>query len=77
MVLTFLSCLFVNMEFGIILGAAFHLLLLLHLGNKPKISIGDLQAVSVIRSGPTESIGVVSPVQYFLPFFKKKNKQLI
>ncbi|XP_046437882.1 sodium-independent sulfate anion transporter-like isoform X1 [Daphnia pulex] len=59
LVITFLSCLFVNMEFGIILGAGFHLLLLLHLGNKPKISVGEIQAINVIKTSTPESTMLV------------------
>ena len=71
LVLTFLSCLFVNMEFGIILGAGFHLLLLLHLGNKPKISVGEIQAINVIKTSTAESTMVSS----FLDFSALKRKK--
>ena len=72
LVLTFFSCLFVNMEFGIMLGAAFHLMLLLHMGNKPKISVAELQVVNVIKTPSTES-SVVSTVLYFI---SKRQKTL-
>lgn len=32
---TFLCCLFVNMEYGILIGAGVHLLLLAYMGNRP------------------------------------------
>jgi sodium-independent sulfate anion transporter 11 len=32
---TFLCCLFVNMEYGILIGAGIHLLLLAYIGNRP------------------------------------------
>lgn len=60
LVLTFFSCLLVNMEFGIILGAGFHLLLLLHMGNKPKISVGEIQAINVIKTTSADSTMVSS-----------------
>jgi hypothetical protein len=59
------------MEFGIILGAGFHLLLLLHLGNKPKISVGEIQAINVIKTSTAESTMVSS----FLDFSALKRKK--
>jgi sodium-independent sulfate anion transporter 11 len=32
---TFLCCLFVNIEYGILIGAGIHLLLLAYIGNRP------------------------------------------
>lgn len=32
---TFLFCLFINMEYGILIGAGVHLILLAYLGNRP------------------------------------------
>lgn len=75
LVITFLSCLFVNMEFGIILGAGFHLLLLLHLGNKPKISVGEIQAINVIKTSTAESTMVSS--FWDLSSLKEKKTPLI
>ena len=32
---TFLCCLFINVEYGILIGAGFHLILLAYMGNRP------------------------------------------
>jgi len=40
--LTFVCCLFVSMESGILIGTAFHLLLLAYLGNKPSTELTHL-----------------------------------
>ena len=32
---TFLCCLFINVEYGILIGAGFHLVLLAYMGNRP------------------------------------------
>lgn len=73
MLITFFTCLFVNMEFGIIVGAGLHLLLLLHLGNKPRISVRDTQSVSVIKP-PSPECNVVSSVRDLMSFFFFKEK---
>ena len=37
---TFVCCLFLNMEYGILIGAQIHLLLLAYEASRPKTSIG-------------------------------------
>lgn len=60
---TFLCCLFVNMEYGILIGAGVHLLLLAYMGNRPHPKILRLPVKQFQIQNKLDDVGSTT-VQY-------------
>jgi len=56
--LTFFCCLFINIEFGMLIGAAFHLVLMAYLGNRQRPAVSRTTLAELRDSGQEEQVVV-------------------